>query len=91
MLSLIVSRLLLAATPFVVYWAWREIARRTGRPMGSTPWGWLIAAAGVLVALSLIATGLMREDTRQKIYVPAEAGPDGRIRPGGFVETPPAR
>ena len=41
MLRLLLERGLLLALPFVAWFAWRAVARRTGRPMGSTPWPWL--------------------------------------------------
>ena len=52
--------------------------------MGSTPWGWLVAAAGVLVGLSLLATAVFHEDNRGETYVPAEAAPGGGVTPGRF-------
>ncbi len=87
MLRLILERGLLLALPFVAWFAWREVARRTGRPMGSTPWPWLFAAGVVLVALSLMASALFHADNRRTTYVPAATRPDGRVSPGHF-ETP---
>ena len=84
MLRLLLTRALLVAAPFVFWFAWREVARRTGRPMGATPWGWLIAAAGVLMGLSLMAGALFHGDNRGETYVPAEAGRDGHVTPGHF-------
>jgi type VI protein secretion system component VasK len=83
-LRIVLTRILLAALPFAVYFVWREWARRTGRPMGSTPWGWLVAAGALLVAVSLFATVLFRPDNRAQDYRPAEAHPGGKITPGGF-------
>lgn len=77
-------RLLLFAMPFAAWFAWREIAHRTGRPMGSTPWGWLVAAASVLVGLSLMVTALFHEDNRGEIYVPAEVTAGGEVSAGHF-------
>lgn len=91
MLSLVLSRLVLAAVPFAAYWLWREQARRTGKAMGSTPWGWLVGAGGVLVALSLMATVAFHEDNRRDAYVPAEASADGRVSPGRFTRSEPQR
>ena len=71
------------ALPFALYFLWREMARRTGRPMGSTPWGWLVGAGCVLIGLSLMATAIFHPDNRADAYVPSEAHPDGRITPGG--------
>ena len=91
MLSLILWRLLLVATPFVGWYVWREVARRTGREMGSTPWGWLIAVAGVLVGVSLMATAVFHEDNRDETYVPAEVTEGGRVSPGHFEKKAPAK
>lgn len=91
MLSLVLSRLVLLAAPFVAYWLWREHARRTGRAMGSTPWGWLVGAGGLLVALSLMATVVFHDDNRREVYIPAEASPDGRVSPGRFTKVEPQR
>ena len=77
-------RLLLVALPFAAWFAWREVARRTGRAMGSTPWGWLAAAAGVLVGLSLMATALFHEDNRGETYVPGEVTVGGEVTAGHF-------
>lgn len=84
MLRLLIERGLLLALPFLAWFAWREIARRTGRPMGSTPWPWLFAAGVVLVGLSLMATAVFHADNRRTIYVPAVSSPDGRVSPGHF-------
>ena len=84
MINLIVVRLLLAALPFVFYLAWRRLAERSGRPMGSTPWGWLICAGALLAGLSLMATVLLHSDNRSQRYVPAEPDANGAINPGHF-------
>ena len=84
MLRLLLTRALLAAAPFAFWFAWREVARRSGRPMGSTPWGWLIAAAGVLVGVSLMASVVFHGDNRGETYVPAEVTTDGHVAPGHF-------
>ena len=81
-------RLLLLAVPFVVWFAWRWAAKRTGRPMGSTPWPWLFAAGAVLVGLSLIATALFHTDNRHETYVPGQAAPDGSVSTGHFEKAP---
>jgi hypothetical protein len=83
-LRILITRALLAAVPFAVYFAWRAWAIRSGREMGSTPWGWLVAAGAVLVALSLFATALFHTDNRSRTYVPAQAQPGGQVTPGGF-------
>lgn len=81
---MILWRLLLVATPFIGWYLWREVARRTGREMGSTPWTWLTAIAGVLLGVSLMATAVFRDDNRGQTYVPAEVTDDGRVSPGHF-------
>lgn len=73
------------AAPFVVWLVWREVARRSGRPMGSTPWAWLVTVAALLVGLSLMATAIFHGDNRGAAYVPAQTRPDGSIVPGHFV------
>ena len=84
MLRIHLTRALLAAIPFAVYFAWRAWAIRTGRPMGSTPWGWLVSAGALVVALSLFVTVLFRPPTQAGDYRPAEAHPGGTVTPGGF-------
>lgn len=84
MLRALALRSLLVAAPFVAWFIWRAVARRTGRPMGATPWAWLVAAAGFLLGLSLIATAVFHEDNRGETYVPAEVEADGRVAPGHF-------
>ncbi len=74
----------LLAAPFVVWFAWAAWARRTGRPMGSTPWPWLAAAAGALFGLSLMASALFHTDNRNDRYIPGEVGSDGRVSAGHF-------
>lgn len=83
-------RLLLMAAPFVAWFIWREVALRTGRPMGSTPWTWLVASAGLLLAVSLLATALFHSDNRGETYVPAEVEAGGRVSPGHFEKKAPA-
>jgi len=84
LLRILISRAALVALPFLLWFAWREVARRTGREMGSTPWAWLAAAGGMLVGLSLMATAVFHTDNRGQRYVPAEVNADGRIAPGHF-------
>jgi len=88
LLRQILLRAILAAAPFVAWWLWAAWARRTGRPMGSTPWPWLAAAAGALVGLSLMATALFPADHRGERYVPGEATPSGRVTEGHFEKPP---
>ena len=90
--EVIATRVLLVALPFALWFIWREVARRSGRPMGSTPWAWLFATGTVLVGLSLLATGVFHADNRGAHYVPAEVDAQGHIAPGHFeqkaVKTP---
>jgi hypothetical protein len=83
-LGVFISRALLVALPFAVYFGWRELARRRGREIGATPWAWLFAAGMVLVGLSLMATVVFHGDNRGHTYVPAEAQPGGAVRPSRF-------
>jgi hypothetical protein len=84
-------RALLLAAPFVVWFIWRDVAIRTGRPMGATPWTWLVAAGAVLVGLSLMATAFTHNDSDGRVYVPAEATPSGAVTPGHFEAARPAK
>jgi hypothetical protein len=81
---MLISRLLLAAIPFLVYFAWHAWIVRNGREPRVTPWGWLIAIAAVLVGLSLIATAVLTPTNMGRTYVPAQTQPDGSVRPGYF-------
>lgn len=76
----------LFAAPFVVWFLWAAWSRRVGRPMGSTPWPWLTAAAAVLVGLSLMASTVFHRDNRGERYVPGEVAPDGRVSEGHFEQ-----
>lgn len=80
----VLIRLALIAVPFAVWFVWRAWARRTGRPMGSTPWPWLFAAGAALAGLSLIATAVFHTDNRHDTYVPGQTTADGRVTPGRF-------
>jgi 4-amino-4-deoxy-L-arabinose transferase-like glycosyltransferase len=77
-------RALLFLAPFAVYAVWREVARRTGRPMGSTPWAWLVGAGASLAVLSLVAEAILPHGADHGRYVPAEVRPDGTVKPGHF-------
>ena len=77
-------RLLLFAAPFAVWFVWRDVARRTGRQMGSTPYAWLVAAGAGLFGLSLVATVVFHPDNRHQRYVPGEVRADGTVSPGYF-------
>jgi hypothetical protein len=84
LLSQILIRVALVAVPFLVWFAWAAWAKRSGRPMGSTPWPWLVVASVLILGASLMGTVAFRPDNRGQVYVPAETGPDGRVVPGRF-------
>lgn len=85
LLKVFLIRLAIFAIPFVVYFVWREIARRSGRAMGSTPWAWLVGAGALLAALSLMSSVAFPRGPNTGVYVPAEAGANGAVTPGHFV------
>jgi hypothetical protein len=78
-------RLAIFALPFVVYFIWREAARRSGRAMGSTPWPWLVVLGAVLAAASLVGTVMFKPEPQAGTYIPAEVRADGTVAPGHFV------
>lgn len=84
LLRLAISRLILAAIPFLIYFAWRGWVQSRGRATKAPPWGWLIAVAAVLVGLSVIVTVALEPSNLGRRYVPAETQPDGRVRPGHY-------
>lgn len=84
LLRVMLIRGALAAVPFLLWFLWAAWARRSGRPMGSTPWPWLITAGAALIGLSLMATAAFHRDNRGERYIPGEAGPDGRVTEGHF-------
>ncbi|WP_394760967.1 hypothetical protein [Phenylobacterium sp.] len=84
----VIIRLLLFAVPFAVWFVWREVARRSGREMGSTPYAWLVTAGALLFGLSLAATVAFHPDNRQKRYVPGEVTADGSVSKGYFETRP---
>ena len=88
MLSLVLFRGALIATPFVFWFAWRAWAIRNGRPMGATPWAWLLAAGALLAGLSLVATVALQPDNRGDVYVPGQVQPDGSVTEGRFEKAP---
>ena len=85
LLKVLAIRLAIFALPFIVYFIWREAARRSGRPMGSTPWPWLVALGAGLAAASLVGTVVFRRGPDTGTYVPAEVRADGTVAPGRFV------
>ena len=84
LLRVLIERGGLFAIPFVIWLVWAMWARRTGRPMGATPWPWLFAAGAALVVLSLIGTVVFHRDNRGETYVPAQTQPSGRVTQGRF-------
>ena len=84
LLRIVLTRALLVALPFAIYFLWAVIARRSGRAMGATPWGWLTAAGCLLVGLSLMATVALHPDNRGEGYVPAQAHAGGKVTPAQF-------
>lgn len=91
MLRVMFVRLLLVAAPFAVWYAYRWWARRNGRPLPATPYAWLFLTGIALMTGSLFATALLSPDTRDQIYVPGEALPDGRVTEGRYIEPPAER
>jgi hypothetical protein len=84
MFSQILLRVVLVAIPFLIWFAWAAWARRSGRPMGTTPWPWLVVASALILAASLMGTVAFTPDNRGKVYVPGEVTADGRVTPGRF-------
>lgn len=84
LLRVLLLRLWLVAAPFIVWFVWREWARRTGREMGATPWAWLVGIGAALLGVSLMASVLFHPDNRGQVYVPAEVQADGTLSPGRF-------
>ena len=85
--EIIFWRLLLIAAPFAVWFVWGAWARYTHRPMGSTPWAWLFAAAALLFTATLAATAMFHPDTSHARYVPGEVTPGGAVTQGYFEKT----
>ena len=83
LLRVFLTRLVVFAAPFVVYYLWRLWARRTGREMGSTPWAWLAAAGLIFVALSLMSGAFWYRGHpgERQVYGPEGAQSDGRPVP----------
>ena len=84
LLRLLLTRGVLVAAPFIAWFLWAAWARRSGRPMGSTPWPWLTATGTALLGLSLLGSALFHHDNRTERYVPGEPGADGRVSEGHF-------
>jgi hypothetical protein len=86
LLRIFLERAVLLALPFAVWFAWAWWAKRTGRPMGATPWAWLFGAGAVLVGLSLMVTVVFHRDNRGEVYVPGEVTADGRVSEGHYEQ-----
>jgi hypothetical protein len=87
LLRVFLTRLIIFAAPFIAFYIWREIARRSGREMGSTPWTWLAAAGAIFVALSLMSGAFWYRGHRpHATYGPEGALPDGRPAPAESVK-----
>jgi hypothetical protein len=87
----LITRSALFAAPFLVWFAWAWWAKRTGKPMGSTPWPWLFATGAFLIGLSLMAGAVFHRDNRNEVYVPAETTPSGEVTKGRFEERAPSK
>lgn len=82
MTRMILTRTLLFALPFVLYFVWLALAR--ARPMitrSRTPWTALIVAGLVLVAASFVYVGLTEGESTSGVYVPAHVV-NGKVVPG---------
>jgi len=90
LLRVLIERGGLFAIPFVIWLVWALWARRTGRPMGATPWPWLFAAGAFLFGLSLMAGAIFHRDNRDETYVPAQTLASGQVSPGRFEKRAPA-
>jgi hypothetical protein len=80
----VLSRLILAAIPFLIYFAWRRWLISRGREAAPPPWGWMVAAACVLVGVSILIKVAVTPSNVGRQYVPAETLPDGSVRPGRY-------
>ena len=89
LLRVLIIRGALVALPFAVWLGWAWWARRTGRPMGTTPYPWLFAAGIGLLGLSLIGTVAFHRDNRTDTYVPGETTASGKVTPGRFEKKAP--
>jgi hypothetical protein len=84
LLRILLSRLVLAAIPFAVYYAWRLYLKSRGRNAPAPPWGWLIAAAAVTVGVSILLKVAITPSNLGRTYIPAQTQPDGSIKPGRY-------
>ena len=91
LLEILALRALLVSLPFAVWFVWRDVARRSGREMGSTPWAWLFTIGAVLMGLSLMATVVFHADNRGEVYIPGEPLDDGSVSSGRFEPRTPVK
>ena len=83
MLRILIFRAILIALPVVMWFIWADLSRRRGKPMGSAPWAWLLAAGLVLAAASLLIGGLLAPGADPNAtYVPVQTSPSGEVVPG---------
>jgi hypothetical protein len=85
MIRLWLLRAALVALPFVAWYVWSSVARRLGRPVAPAPYAWLFVVGIALMASSVFATVLLRDDHKDDLYVPAEVR-DGQVIPGRFED-----
>jgi hypothetical protein len=83
MLRLLLQYLLPLVLPFLAYMLYARLAQRPG--VNPTPWLGLAAAGVGLMAVSLVAWGLLSGAPPGEQYVPARIE-DGRVVPGTTVE-----
>jgi hypothetical protein len=79
-------RAALIALPFVAWFVWAKLTRKTGL---KPPYATLFLLGIALAGASVVATVLLREDNRDEVYVPAEAAESGEVTPGRFEQLPP--
>ena len=89
MTRVLLIRLAIFFLPIMVWLAWRRIAILAGWPVRVVPWAWLIAGGAVLTALSLLISAVLPGGSRGGVYVPGEAGADGRVSHARFAPRPP--
>ena len=81
MIRLMLLRGLLVALPFVAWYVYASVLRRTGREPPRAPYAWLFLGGMALMASSLFATALLGDEHTDDVYVPAEVREDGRVLP----------
>ena len=86
MIRLMLLRGLLVALPFVAWYVYATLARRSGREPPRAPYAWLFLGGMALMAGSLFATALIGDEHTDDVYVPAEALEDGRVGPPRYED-----